>query len=119
VTARATTTSQDLVPKGLPQGSRQQIVQQMQEANVPLSSEGGGVGPTPSTAAVSPAAAGSAAPVSRQGLSNFDVFQNREPTPDFQGNPNLDPVALFQARLAESPNTALRYYFGRFQDFLE
>ncbi len=117
--ARATTTSEDLVPKGLPQGSRQQIRKQMQEADVPLSSEGGGGAALSPGAAAAPAAAAPAAPVSRTDLAGFDVFANREPNPDFQANPGLDPVAMFEARLADSQNTALQYYFGRIQDFLE
>ena len=112
-------TSEDLVPKGLPYGERQKTVAAMRAADAPLASEASGGSIAPSSVAASPAAAAPTGPVSRQDLSNFDVFQNREPTEGFQANPNLDPVALFQARVAESPNTALQYYFGRYQDFLE
>jgi len=112
-------TSQDLVPTNQPYGSRQQTVAAMEAADVPLSSEVGGGESLSGSVAASPAAVAPANPVSRQDLANFDVFQNREPTEGFQDNPNLDPAALFRARLDQSPNTALRYYFGRYQDFLE
>ena len=86
--ARATTTSEDLVPKGRPQGSRQQIVKQMQEAKVPLSSEGGGGTTLPLTpAAVSPPAVASAAPVSRSDLAASDVFSTWDPDPGLQATP--------------------------------
>ncbi len=113
-------TSQDLVPTDLPYGSRQQSVAAMKAADVPLSSEvGGGSTALVGSAAASPAVVAPASPVSRPDLANFDVFQNREPTEGFQDNPASDPTAVFRARLAESPNTALQYYFGRYQDFLE
>ncbi len=114
------TSSQDLVPTDLPYGSRQETVARMQAANVPLASEGGGGTVAPvGSAAASPPAVSPATPVSRETLSSFDALPNREPTEGFQSNPALDPAAMFQAKLAESPNTALQYYFGRYQDFLE
>ncbi len=114
-------TSQDLVPTGLPYGSRGATVAQMQAADIPLSSEnaqsdgirgipapGSPAGPTP----VAPAG-----PVSRGGLDQFDALTNRAPTADFVSASGGDPTAVLQARIASSPNSALRYYFGRFQEF--
>ena len=117
MTARATTTSEDLVPKGLPQGSRQQIRQQMQEANVPLSSEGGGgAGLSPSSAAVTPTAVAPAAPVSRGDLANFDVFANREPTAGFQATPQRQ--VMFE-KVRQSDNLVMQSIFQRMAGYKE
>ncbi len=114
--ARATTTSEDLVPKGLPQGSRQQIRQQMQEANVPLSSEGGGGTTLPPGAAAAPSAVAPAAPVSRAGLEGFDVFSNREPTPGFQATPQRE--VLFE-KVRQSDNLVMQSIFQRMAGYKE
>ena len=115
-------TSQDLVPTGQPYGERKATVAAMKSANVPLSSGSGGGQAVPPTGSPQPVGASPTAPappVSGQSLEGFDVFAGREPDPQFQSNPNLDPVALFQNEVANSPNSAVRYYFGRYQDFLE
>ncbi len=117
--ARAATTSEDLVPTGLPYGSRQQTVANMQAANIPLSSVTAGGSealPGPATGPPTPPPAG---PVNRQGLEQFDVFANREPTDGFAPIGGGDPTAVLQAQIAASPNSALRYYFGRAQEFEE
>ncbi len=114
--ARATTTSEDLVPKGLPQGSRQQIRKQMQEADVPLSSEGGGGAALSPGAAVSPAAVAPAAPVSRADLAGFDVFSNREPTPGFQGTPQRE--VMFE-KVRQSDNLVMQSIFQRMAGYKE
>ena len=110
-------TTQDLVPTGLPHGSRQETVSRMKAANVPLSSEGGGgtVSP-PVTAAASPTATLPAAPVSREGLANFDVFANRVPTPAFQGVPQRQ-VMFEQVR--QSSNQVMQSIFERMVGYKE
>ena len=110
MTTRATTTSQDLVPKGLEQGGRQQIVQQMQAADVPLSSEGGGGAVLPPGSAAAAPAAASATPVSRGDLAGFDVFANREPTPGFQATPQRQ--VMFE-KVRQSDNLVMQSIFQR------
>lgn len=110
-------TTQDLVPTGLPHGSRQETVARMKAANVPLTSEGGGGRVSPSvTAAASPAAASPATPVSREGLANFDVFENRVPTPAFQGVPQRQ--VLFE-RIRQSDNAVMQAIAERMQGYKE
>lgn len=116
--ARAQSTSQDLVPTGLPYGSRQNTVAQMQAAGVPLSSVTGGQGATQPGPTRDPAS-GPPGPINRGQLSQFDVFANREPTDGFVAMGGGDPTAVLQTLIASSPNSALRYYFGRFQEFSE
>ena len=119
MTARATTTSQDLVPKNLPQGSRQKIVAQMQAADLPVSSEsvGGGAVAAPGLpAAASPVAAGPAAPVSRTDLASFDVFQNREPTSGFQATPQRQ--VLFET-IRQSDNLVMQAIAERMAGYKE
>ena len=89
----------------------------MKAANVPLSSEGGGgtVSP-PVTAAASPTATLPAAPVSREGLANFDVFANREPNPAFQGVPQRQ--VLFE-RIRQSDNAVMQAIAERMAGYKE
>jgi len=115
--ARATTTSEDLVPKGLPQGGRQQIVQQMQEADVPLSSEGGGSNAlAPSSNAASPGPLAPAPPVSRQDLSSFDALANRQPTEGFQATPQRQ--VMFE-KVRQSDNLVMQSIFQRMAGYKE
>ncbi len=112
------TTSEPLVPKGLPHGDRQKLEAAMEVAGLPKqpteqdSSIPGGVPPSNATPT---RPAGNLPP----DLARFDVFDGREPTGQAPIAPQLDPVSLFQARLDTSENEAMRYYFGRFQEFLE
>ena len=110
--------SEDLVPTGLPYGSRGDTVAQMKAADVPLSSESGGVtpaGPTPT--AIPPAVApGPAAPVSRAGLAGYDVLANREPTPQFQATP---PRQVMYERVRQSQNAVMQSIFERMAGYKE
>jgi hypothetical protein len=109
--------SEDLVPKGLPYGSRDDTVAQMKAANVPLSSESGGVAPSGPAPAVSPAAApGPAAPVSRAELGGFDALANREPTPEFQATP---PRQVMYERVRQSQNAVMQSIFERMAGYKE
>ena len=109
--------SEDLVPKGLPYGSRQDTVAQMKAANVPLSSASGGGAPPGPASAVSPAAAPApAAPVSRAGLAGFDVLANREPTPQFQATP---PRQVMYEQVRQSANPVLQSIFERMDGYKE
>ena len=109
--------SEDLVPKGLPYGSRGDTVAQMKAADVPLSSASGGgalPGPTP---AVPPAAAPTpAAPVSRAGLAGYDVLANREPTPQFQATP---PRQVMFEKVRQSQNAVMQEIFARMPGYKE
>ena len=95
--------SQDLVPVDLPYGSRQQTVAQMQAADIPVSSEGGGGIPAPlgTPGVASPSPVAPAAPVSRAGLNDFDALSNRQPTPNFQAVPQRQ-VMFEQVRQSDN-----------------
>ena len=109
--------SEDLVPTGLPYGSRGDTVAQMKAANVPLGSASGGVAPPGPAPAVSPAAAPApAAPVSRAGLAGFDVLANREPTPKFQATP---PRQVMFEKVRQSQNAVMQEIFARMPGYKE
>lgn len=115
--ARATSTSQDLVPKGLPYGSRQDTVSRMQAAEVPLTSESGGGGlPLASSPAAPPAAVAPAAPISRAELQNFDVFQNRQPTPGFRATSQRQ---VLLERIRQSGNQVMQSIASRMAGYKE
>ncbi len=108
--ARAATTSEDLVPTGLPYGSRGQTVAKMQAANIPLSSvTAGGSEAQPGTA-TGPQTPPPAGPVNRQGLQQFDVFANRQPTDGFAPTPRKE--VLFEM-VRQSPNRVMQAIFER------
>ena len=110
---------EDLVPTGLPYGSRGDTVAQMKTAGVPLSSaSGGGVLPGPTTAA-SPAAVSAPAapvPVSRAGLESFDALANREPTPGFSATP---PRQVMFEQVRQSGNAVMQSIFERMAGYKE
>jgi hypothetical protein len=108
---------EDLVPTGLPYGSRKDTVAQMKAADVPLGSAGSGAVPSGSTAAVSPAAAPApAAPVSRAGLAGYDVLANREPTPQFQATP---PRQVMFEQVRQSQNAVMQSIYSRMAGYKE
>ena len=95
-------TSQDLVPTGLPYGSRQRTVAAMDAADIPLSSSEGGGGTTPLVpTGAPPGPVAPAAPVSRANLQNFDALSNRQPTPNFQAVPQRQ-VMFEQVRQSDN-----------------
>ena len=110
-------TSEPLVPQGLPQGDRQKIEAAMEFGGVPKQVPAGGG--APSIPPSPPTGRAPAPPAPAPDLSGWDVLAGREPT--MQGPPGSapDPVSMFQFKLDSSPNTAMQYYFGRWQEFLE
>lgn len=108
--------SEDLVPTGLPYGSREDTVAQMKAANVPLGSASGGGAPPAPVAAPLAAAPAPAAPVSRADLAQYDVFANREPTPQFQATP---PRQVMFERVRQSENAVLKSIFERMAGYKE
>ena len=114
MTTRAQSTSEDLVPTGLPHGERQNVEQRMALAGLPVSSETAG-GPPPSpVASPMPAVAG---PIARGGGGlppNFDVFANRDPT-----GRSTPSIQVMRAQVEASPNAVLRDLFARIPGFLE
>lgn len=110
--------SEDLVPTGLPYGSRGDTVAQMKAAGVPLGSASGGAAALPGPpAAVPPTAApGPAAPVSRAELAGFDALANREPTPQFQATP---PRQVMFERVRQSQNAVMQSIFERMAGYKE
>jgi hypothetical protein len=109
--------SEDLVPKGLPYGSRGDTVAQMKAADVPLNSASGGGAPPGPTATVPPAVAPApAAPVSRAGLAGYDVLANREPTPQFQATP---PRQVMFEKVRQSNNAVMQEIFARMPGYKE
>ena len=109
--------SEDLIPKGLPQGSRQENVAAFRAADLPVGSEQAvpepGLGP--------PTGAPSAAPPigpttpARQSMAGFDVFAGREP------NPVQAPLGrdiIFQ-QVRDSGNAVLQDVFTRMSGYKE
>ena len=109
--------SQDLVPTNLPYGSRQQTVAQMQAADIPVSSAGGGRGSSSAVSTgASPSPVAPAAPVSRADLSNFDALANRAPTPNFQPVPQRQ--VMFE-RVRNSDNRVMQAIAERMVGYRE
>ena len=109
-------TSQDLVPTGLPYGSRASTVARMQQAGVPLSSEGGGQPPPVAAGGAAPTPVAPAAPVSRAGLESFDALATRAPTPGFAATP---PKELLFEQVRQSGNQVMRAIFERIPGYKE
>ncbi len=108
--------SEDLVPKELPQGSRQEIEAAMTAAGLPLGSAG--AAPPPVPAAPPPAGPVGAPPVgatvpARQQMQNFDVLADRAPNPVAPPPPR--DVIFEQVR--RSDNAMLQDIFSRMQGY--
>lgn len=101
--------SEDLVPTGLPHGSRQQVEGQMQAAGLPLgSSSVGGAAPTPPPeGAVARPAGGSPSPPQGSPLTGFDVFANRQPMSGTNTAPVLD-TEIRKQRIMGHPSPFIR-----------
>lgn len=108
--------SQDLVPTGLPYGERQKVVAQMQAADVPTSSEGGG-GPVPALASAPPPSA-APAPIPRRGpdLSGYDALANATPTPNYQPVPRRQ---VMYEQVRQSNNQVMQQIFERMDGYKE
>ena len=108
--------SEDLVPKGLPQGSRQENVAAFKAAGLPVGSQQAApepiAGPPPAPAGAPPI--GPTVPA-RQQLQGFDVFSDREPNPT-AAPPSRD-VIFEQVR--QSGNAVLQDIFSRMSGYLE
>ncbi len=108
--------SEDLIPKGLPQGSRQENVAAFRAADLPVGSEQA----APETVAGPPGAPAGAPPIgptapARQAMQGFDVFAGREP------NPVAAPLGrdiIFQ-RVRDSGNAVLQDVFTRMSGYKE
>ena len=108
--------SEDLIPKGLPQGSRQENVAAFKAAGLPVGSQQ--AAPDLADAPLPPPA--DAPPVgpttpARQQLQGFDVFADREPNPT-PAPPGRD-VIFEQVR--QSGNLVLQDIFSRMSGYLE
>ena len=100
--------TEDLVPRGLPQGGRQQVEAGLAAADLPTDSEtlGQGPGPAPGVPPVGQVPA-------RTQLNSFDVFNNRAPNP--VAPPPSRDVIFEQVR--NSPNVVLQDIFSRMKGF--
>ena len=108
--------SEDLVFKGLPQGSRQENVAAFRAADLPVGSEQA----APETVAGPPGAPAAAPPIgptvpARQSMAGFDVFAGREPNP--VAAPAGRDVIFEQVR--NSGNAVLQDIFSRMSGYLE
>lgn len=108
---------EDLIPKGLPQGSRQENVAAFRAAGLPVGSEQA----APDEPVVGPPGAPAGAPPigptvpARQAMQNFDVFAGREPNPI--AAPAGRDVIFEQVR--NSGNAVLQDIFSRMSGFVE
>ena len=109
--------SEDLIPKGLPQGSRQENVAAFRAAGLPVGSEQAapvqGLGPPTGAPSAAPPI-GPTAPA-RQAMQSFDVFAGREPNPI--AAPAGRDVIFEQVR--NSGNAVLKDIFSRMSGFVE
>lgn len=106
-------TSEPLVPKGMEHGKRKELEAAMEAGGVPKAPTGGGapsIPPPPSPGRRSQS------PVS---VAGFDVFANREPSGMAPIAQPETPRSLFQHRLDTTTNSAAKFYFGRYAEFLE
>ena len=108
--------SEDLIPKGLPQGSRQENVAAFKAAGLPVGSQqaapDSAVAPLPSPADAPPV--GPTTPA-RQQLQGFDVFADREPTTP--PAPSRRDILFEQVR--RSDNVVLQDIYSRVPGFKE
>ena len=106
--------TEDLIPKGLPQGSRQENVAAFRAAGLPVGSEQAATepvaGPPPPPAGAPPI--GPTAPA-RQAMQGFDVFADREPNP--VAAPARRDVIFEQVR--RSDNVVLQDIYSRVPGF--
>ena len=108
--------SEDLIPKGLPQGSRQENVAAFRAAGLPVGSEQAASEPVagpPGTPAGAPPI-GPTVPA-RQAMQSFDVFAGREP------NSIAAPAGrevIFQ-QVRDSDNAVLKDIFTRMSGYKE
>ncbi len=105
-------TSQDLVPTNRPYGERQNIVAQMQAANVPTSSEGGGATSPPRSPQASPPV--QAPRPSSPPVEQFDVLAGRQPDPSFQAIPQRQ--VMFQ-QIRDSDNQVMQAIAQRIAEY--
>ena len=108
--------SEDLIPRGLPQGSRQENVAAFRAADLPVGSEQA----APEPVAGPPGAPAGAPPIgptvpARQSMQGFDVFAGREPNPI--AAPAGRDVIFEQVR--NSGNAVLQDIFSRMSGYLE
>lgn len=110
-------TSEPLVPQGMEHGKRAELEAAMEAGGVPKAPTGGG---PPSFPPPSAPGRPSPSPTSSVDMAGWDVLANREPSGVIQppGQPT-DAKSLFQHRLDTTTNSAAKYYFGRYADFLE
>ena len=109
--------SEDLIPKGLPQGSRQENVAAFRAAGLPVGSEQAApdqpvAGPPPAPAGAPPV--GPTIPA-RQSMQGFDVYNDRTPNPI--AAPAGRDVIFEQVR--QSGNAVLQDIFSRMPGFVE
>lgn len=97
--------AEELVPRGLPHGSRQQVVSQARQVGVPVDD----TAPT-STGLRSDVAPTQPPPQPRPPSQSFDVLQSRQPTqPIALGTPDPpSPSEQIAAALATSANSFYR-----------
>lgn len=105
--------SEDLIPKGLPQGSRQENVAAFRAAGLPVGSQQA----TPEPVAAVPPAPG-APPVgptipARQQMQAFDVFADREPNP----TPAPQGRDIIFEQVRQSGNLILQDIFSRMSGY--
>ena len=108
--------TEDLVPKGLPQGSRQENVAAFKAAGLPVGSQQAApesvAGPPPAPAGAPPI--GPTVPA-RQSMQGFDVFSDREPNPI--AAPQGRDIIFQQVR--DSGNLVLQDIFSRMSGYKE
>ena len=107
--------TEDLIPKGLPQGSRQENVAAFKAAGLPVGSEQAapvqGLGPPTGAPAAAPPI-GPTVPA-RQSMQGFDVFNDRAPNPI--AAPARRDVIFEQVR--RSDNVVLQDIYSRVPGF--
>lgn len=105
--------NEDMVPKDRPYGERQKTESAMKLAGVPASSASGGSGPPTALNATSPVVPAPPAPVN---MSSYDVFANREPTPEYQPAPSRQ---VMYEKVRQSPNAVMQGIYERMAGYKE
>ena len=106
--------TEDLVPRGLPQGGRQQVQAAMAAADLPTDSEQAVTGPAPVAApAAAPPATGTIP--AQQQMQGFDVFNDRAPSPV----PAPDQRDVIDAQVRASANAVMQEVFSRMSGYRE